>query len=222
MKVNEIFGNTIQGEGPFAGHPAIFIRLFGCVTPFCSFCDTPYSWKSPSKEAHELTPQQILKKITTLNLDKQKIVIITGGEPFIQNEIYDLIYILQKNNFKIQVETSGKANIFLTKLNKYITPITIVMSPKQYNNKFKIVNPKTLLTANYYKFVVKTESDLKNVLKFIKKYNLPKNKTYLMSQGSTRKEQLQLIKQTINWCYKNNLLYSPRLHTLAYNLKRGI
>jgi putative chitinase len=40
MRVNEIFC-SIQGEGKYAGCPAIFIRLSGC-TRKCSFCDTKY------------------------------------------------------------------------------------------------------------------------------------------------------------------------------------
>ena len=39
-EVQEIF-LTIQGEGPYAGTPAIFIRLGGCNLA-CNFCDTEF------------------------------------------------------------------------------------------------------------------------------------------------------------------------------------
>jgi len=41
LEIIDIFP-TIQGEGPFAGEPAIFVRLAGCVLQ-CPLCDTDYT-----------------------------------------------------------------------------------------------------------------------------------------------------------------------------------
>lgn len=40
LHVTSLFGVTIQGEGPFSGHPAIFIRLAKCNLN-CTFCFVP-------------------------------------------------------------------------------------------------------------------------------------------------------------------------------------
>ena len=37
MQINEMF-YSIQGEGPFAGRLVVFLRLWGCVAPYCDFC----------------------------------------------------------------------------------------------------------------------------------------------------------------------------------------
>ncbi len=39
--VAEMFGPTVQGEGPSTGQHAMFIRLAGCHLS-CSWCDTAY------------------------------------------------------------------------------------------------------------------------------------------------------------------------------------
>ena len=41
LAINSIF-YTIQGEGPFAGSPAVFVRLAGCNLQ-CPMCDTEYT-----------------------------------------------------------------------------------------------------------------------------------------------------------------------------------
>ena len=42
MRVVEVFGPTVQGEGPYAGRVCHFLRLGGCDYR-CSWCDTPYA-----------------------------------------------------------------------------------------------------------------------------------------------------------------------------------
>jgi 7-carboxy-7-deazaguanine synthase len=43
LVVSEVFGPTIQGEGPHAGQRAAFVRLGGCNLT-CTWCDTAYTW----------------------------------------------------------------------------------------------------------------------------------------------------------------------------------
>ena len=59
LKVHSIF-NTIQGEGPLAGKPAVFVRLAGCNLQ-CVQCDTDYT----SKE-EKLSPPAIVERIKSL------------------------------------------------------------------------------------------------------------------------------------------------------------
>lgn len=43
IKISEVFP-SIQGEGPYAGIPMLFIRVSGC-TRACPWCDTKYHTK---------------------------------------------------------------------------------------------------------------------------------------------------------------------------------
>ena len=42
IRISEIFGPTIQGEGPLMGRPTVFVRTGGCDYR-CRWCDTLYA-----------------------------------------------------------------------------------------------------------------------------------------------------------------------------------
>lgn len=95
MKVNEIF-YSIQGEGHYAGTPAVFVRLQGCNLK-CKFCDTNHS------AGKEMSNVMILQEVQKY---PAKVVIITGGEPLLQ-DIEPLVDTLQKHRYKVNIETNG-------------------------------------------------------------------------------------------------------------------
>ncbi len=43
LLISEVFGPTLQGEGPSAGQAAAFVRLGACNLS-CAWCDTAYTW----------------------------------------------------------------------------------------------------------------------------------------------------------------------------------
>lgn len=75
--VNEIF-YSLQGEGYYAGTPAVFIRFSGCNLK-CGWCDTDH------KKFNKLTPRkivQITKEFINPTYDPNRVLIVlTGGEP---------------------------------------------------------------------------------------------------------------------------------------------
>ena len=92
---------TIQGEGPFAGRPATFIRLAGCNLQ-CRFCDTNYTSPRVSWNLG-----QVLCSIETVHARVEEgLVVITGGEPFRQN-IGPLVAELKRIGHTVQIETNG-------------------------------------------------------------------------------------------------------------------
>lgn len=97
LLVHSIFP-TIQGEGPFSGQPAVFIRLAGCNLQ-CPMCDTEYT-----DGARRMTVEELH---TTLEGYSHTLVVITGGEPFRQN-IAPLCDVLYRDNRTVQVETNGR------------------------------------------------------------------------------------------------------------------
>src|SRR5438105_206992 len=49
--VIEVFGPTVQGEGPDAGRPAYFVRFGGCDYR-CSWCDSMYAVEPADVRSH--------------------------------------------------------------------------------------------------------------------------------------------------------------------------
>lgn len=104
--VNSIWP-TIQGEGPLAGTPAIFIRLTGCNLR-CHFCDTEF------EKGGEMLMGTIVKRVIDLiehgdGLQppcQTDLVVITGGEPMRQ-QIIPLLQRLSDLGLTIQIETAG-------------------------------------------------------------------------------------------------------------------
>lgn len=90
---------TIQGEGIFSGHPATFVRLAGCNLR-CPACDTEYT-----NGAKSVKPEFILSEVDKVTAPN-KLVVITGGEPFRQN-LNGVITHLVHAGYIVQIETNG-------------------------------------------------------------------------------------------------------------------
>lgn len=128
LDVQEIFP-TIQGEGPFAGMPSVFVRLAGCDLQ-CPVCDSDYTSKRKL-----MTIDSIAMEVDRLMPPNSRLVVLTGGEPFRQN-IGLLVDLLQYDKgYKVQVETNG--TLYLEEFPYAFT--TIVCSPKtgSINEKLK-------------------------------------------------------------------------------------
>lgn len=114
---------TIQGEGPFAGRPAVFVRLAGC-TLICNSCDTDYT-----SNRSRINVGDIIKECCRLTGShlSHPLVVLTGGEPFRQN-ISVLTRGLTYKAFDVQVETNG--TIFLEDFPFQSPCVSVVCSPK--------------------------------------------------------------------------------------------
>ena len=225
MQVNEIF-KSIQGEGPNFGKPAIFLRTAQCNLK-CTWCDTKYTWDWKnydfSKEVKEMTIDEVKDTITELEI---KHLVITGGEPLLQqDDLADLLSFL-KPDFYVEVETN------CTILpNKMLTDLIDQwnVSPKTKNSG----NPLELCENNecyyffanqenaFFKYVVEDETDIPEIKKFVTKYKIPEKRVQLMTQAST-KEEINIREKSISKLAKsNNFAFSPRLHVAMWGSQRG-
>lgn len=130
LLVTSIF-YTLQGEGPYAGMPAVFVRLAKCNLA-CNFCDTYFDhgeWLSFdelnarieqaimdhfSKQGME-TPDWALKVDITDDHERYIshpgiVLVVTGGEPMLQHQALDRwLFSMQMGDVfsEMQIETNG-------------------------------------------------------------------------------------------------------------------
>ena len=164
MNISEIF-YSIQGESTFSGLPCVFVRTSGCNLN-CLYCDTKYA----DKVNYTLTPKEVLSEVKRFN--HTNLVEITGGEPLLQNDIYELFELLHNNDFQILLETNGSIN--LKNIPAYVIKIVDIKTPGSgFPDSFLIENLEYIdLHKDNIKVVISSLEDYKWIKSFLSKYNL--------------------------------------------------
>ena len=125
---------SVQGEGTWTGTPAVFVRLAGCNLA-CRFCDTDYATKAFASVT------EIVARVRELGGDCP-MVVLTGGEPFVQRETSDLIAALRVDGRRVHVESNGTVAVPLP------ADVWLTVSPKER------LHPQMAARANEVKLVV--------------------------------------------------------------------
>lgn len=233
LPVSEIFGRTVQGEGPHAGRICGFLRLGYCNLT-CSWCDTPFTWDHSRFDIKESCPPmsvaQIRDALTALKVNR---VILSGGEPLLWAGSAALRELLGQGfpSWRWDAETNG------TKPPpdwwRYTVDLTCV-SPKLAHSgvaEDRRIVPESLIKwaalAQYrrdtvaFKFVTRAVSDLDEVDALVRRFGIPRDDVWIMPEGTTpdavMSGQKTLAQATIDRGY--NL--SSRLHTLLWSDERG-
>jgi 7-carboxy-7-deazaguanine synthase len=133
IQLAEIF-YSIQGEGTWAGTPAVFVRLAGCNLA-CDFCDTDYSMKSIE------SVDAVVDAVRRIG-GECPMVILTGGEPLAQTEALALIEALRADGRRVHIESNGTIFADLP------DDVWLCVSPKER------VDPRMARRANEAKLIV--------------------------------------------------------------------
>lgn len=153
---------TLQGEGPYRGEPAVFVRLAKCNLA-CSFCDTYFDggdWLT--FEQIDLRIGNVLREYfdgVIPDWAEQKIgLVITGGEPMLQKNLGPFLYHVKDHFAWTQIESNG------TVWQDIPADTTLVCSPKcsEKNGapvKYLRPNSDVMERADCLKFVMNADPD---------------------------------------------------------------
>lgn len=224
IEVSEIFGPTLQGEGPSIGRPAKFLRLRRCNLQ-CSWCDTRYTWDKDDlgfKEFRTLSYYDIIVEIGI-----QDLVVITGGEPLIwRRQLNGLLELLPKWK-RIEIETNG--TIHPKDLANYPN-VFFNVSPKLRNSgnqdlkiwDYSVLRAFSMYKAAIFKFVCSSKDDLREVEDFVRDFGVARDRIYIMPEGTDSFHAKTSIGYFFQVCADMGFNLSPRLQVLAFGNVRGV
>lgn len=231
MIVSEIF-YSIQGEGPLAGVPGVFIRLAGCPLR-CRWCDTQYAWEKSAGTFYNI--EQIIEQVQKWRC---RHIVITGGEPLVNPDmspragLRELAGKLKTMDKHITIETAGLA--FLPDI-----PCDLMsISPKLSNSvpvkpelaeahQAARLDTEALaeLVSKYphvLKFVVESEKDLEEIRQVTEQItNVKQENVMLMPRAKTRQELLSTSPVTAELCKKYGFRFCPRLQIMIWDNLKG-
>ncbi len=138
---------TLQGEGPYRGFPAYFIRLTKCNLA-CSFCDTFFDSGEAQTFDHIFNDvdrvidefyakrRMVVPDFAVRNgandFKRRIVLVVTGGEPTLQKNLVQFLEAAQYQFSHTQIESNGTVGSTMIDLPK---STTLVVSPKCLEKK---------------------------------------------------------------------------------------
>lgn len=160
LEIVDIY-DTVVGEGPFAGVPAVFIKLSHCNLK-CFFCDSDFG--AGTKWEMMALMEYLIRYLSKVG---ERMIVITGGEPLL-HPLGPLLHRMGLEGMSYQIETAGSINNrdVLAKikqaspLNLHLYSGSLVVSPKGP----KIIEEISLKASGYIYVVRAGELDEKDGL----------------------------------------------------------
>lgn len=239
IPVAEIFGPTIQGEGPHVGMQTLFVRVAGCDFK-CAWCDSKFAWKIDGSIKRYGTKELADILVQECNNSKCSNVVLTGGNPCLY-DFKQVIDILHDNNITVDIETQG------SKMPDWLLDVDLlVISPKAPSSKqpdvYKTVNEyMKLLSSIKQKVAIKipvfNEEDFEFAMKYYALVDYYREKgvdidlylsvgnTNTTEAGDISKRVLSDYEKLINMVansYMERVFILPQVHTLVWGNKQGV
>src|SRR5437764_7735046 len=223
--VNEVFGPTLQGEGPSTGRRCGFVRLGRC-NQSCTWCDEPQTWAwdrfDPAAELHEMPVDDVVAAIAAMDVE---MVVVTGGEPLLQQRaLEELLRALKEVGKRIEIETAST-----------IAPAMPGGLVDQWNVSPKLANSGNPLERRYkpdvlrafeatgravFKFVACEASDLDEVAVMVEECGL--TNVWIMPEGTdaaTLEKRSALLADEV---VRRGWNLTTRLHIMLWGDRRGV
>ena len=226
LLISEIFGPTLQGEGPSAGKSAAFVRLGACNLS-CLWCDTAYTWDS---SRHDLA-LELVNRPTAEVADKAlsfgvPLVVITGGEPALQAvEAARLADTVTQGGSAVELETSG--SVPLGPLADAVR--LVVVSPKLANAgsrpqarlRWPVLEEISALPHSVLKFVVTSPKELGEVDEITSRLDTKPGRVWIMPEGTERETVLARMAELAGPVAARGWSLSSRLQVVMWGNERG-
>jgi organic radical activating enzyme len=225
LKISEIFA-TLQGEGASAGAPALFVRLALCNLR-CSWCDTRYTWDfdaySYADEVRLVQVEDIAARIASAPEGR---VVLTGGEPLLQQAALARLLALVPPTIQVEIETNGTLApeaALLSRVDQWnVSPkLAHAGDPESRRIRREVLAILRDSGRAFLKFVVQGEADLTEIDALLRDLEWPRERVFLMPEAVTPDVHEARLRQVASLCHANGLRLSPRLHIQLWGGERA-
>lgn len=230
VRVSEIFGPTIQGEGPHIGKQTVFVRTGGCDYR-CSWCDTLYAVDTAYKDEWvPMRADEIMARVQALSSGLPLLITLSGGNPAIQ-PMGELLTLGHSQGYTFAMETQGSVVMDWMKHLDFL-----VVSPKPPSSGMKTRWERVFTCMHLLprertalKIVVRDENDyiyarraailFPSIPVYLQPCNTSLSGTPDLLGLLTRLSWLVERVQADNW---HEVVVLPQLHVLLWGNRRGV
>ena len=227
LPVSEVFGPTIQGEGPHAGRPCWFIRLGGCNLS-CTWCDTPYSTGQHGIPLSTIPRRSVEGALRTI--PAQSLVVLTGGEPLMHAKrpgFTTLLYMLQARGCEVHVETNGTIApplVLADLIDHYTVSPKLGVEMVKRSHRPTLADWSGLADRVAFKFVVDSDdadAAARHSITIAAECGVPPRRVWLMPEGATAEALADKWRPVAEAAARAGINASHRLHALAWGDAKG-
>ena len=162
LTVCETF-TSLMGESTLAGLPAFFIRLTGCNLR-CRYCDTPYAYDGGDTRS-------VAALVEEARGSSSGLVLVTGGEPLLQENTPALLAALVEAGLEVVLETNGSLPI--APVDPRVRRIVDLKCPGSGMSAHNLWDNLQVLTPrDEVKFVIASEDDFTWALDVARRHGL--------------------------------------------------
>jgi organic radical activating enzyme len=237
----------LQGEGPSAGRPSLFVRLSRCNLA-CVWCDTAYTWnftgrttgnQPPRRDALTFEPDANQVRLAEADAAARILalpgaqaierLVVTGGEPLLQAPaLARLLGLLKaaRPALHVEVETNGTVAP-PAPLDGLIDQYNVSPKLAHSGNPAALALPPERLAAwageprAFFKFVVAEPADLDQVLALQRHHAIPAERLFVMPEGTDARTLRARMAWLAPACLDHGWRLSDRLHIHLYGDTRG-
>jgi 7-carboxy-7-deazaguanine synthase len=228
LVLSEVFGPTIQGEGPSMGRRASFVRLGGCNLK-CSWCDTAYTWDAHRFDLkQELRRHSVSEVLDVVGAHGTTLTVLTGGEPLLHQRQAGWLRLLDglsESPREVEVETNGTrppSDATTERVARF------TVSPKLAHAGMPAVqriDPEVMRAfvatgKASFKFVARVPGDLDEAGELAQRCGIPASSIWIMPEGVTPADVHSRSLALIDAVLRRGYNFSTRLHVLLWSDER--
>jgi len=229
LPIVEVFGPTLQGEGPASGELSAFLRLGGCNLA-CTWCDSAYTWDGGRydlrKEISHLSPLEILPLVPDV-----RNCVVTGGEPLLYQdraEFVDVLQMMRARGQRIHVETNGTISPnpqVLDLVDLFVVSPKLAHARAQKSRTTPALHPgwreAREVAEVHLKVVVVSRDDVRETARLAQAFGWNPHRVWVMPEGTDIETLARRWPEVCDWAIEAGLNVSHRLHVLAWGDERG-